>query len=290
MWRITFLILLLTWMIPGDEKTMSNPFDGLPSEINGWRHREEAALYTPDTLFEYINGGAELYISYGFVRLWAHKYARPNHPEISLDIFDMGHSHRAFGVYSHGRETDDRIMGQGGEYAGGLLTFWQDRYYVSILIYPESESGREAVFKLGRAVAAAAGGGGATPPILNELPAENLIPESRRYILHHAWINGFYFISDQNILNINTETEAVLAKYTSSLVLLLVSYPDAAAAEEAHRKFTAAFLPEAPSGIAKLEDDRWTCCRREGKRIWVVLNGADREAVTTMLDLALRNQ
>jgi hypothetical protein len=161
---------------------------------------------------------------------------------------------------------------------------------VSILVYPESESGREAVFKLGRAVAMAAGRAGSPPPILDVLPAENLIRESVRYLLHHAWINGFYYISDQNILNIGAETEAVMAKYTSSLVLLLVSYPDAAAAEEAHRKFTAAFLPEAPSGIARLEDGRWSGCRQEGNRIWVVLNGADREAVTTMLDLAFRNQ
>lgn len=291
--KITVTLLLVCGLLFGAEKTMTDPFHSLPRQINGWNLDGDVRIYTPDNLFEYINGGAELYISYGFERLWVRKYTRADYPEISVDIFDMGHPYRAFGVYSHGRETDDRLVGQGGEYNSGLLTFWQDRYYTSVLVYPEDDASRETVLHLGRAIATAIGRRGDAPPLLNRLPADGLEHSSVRYILHHAWINGFYYISDQNILNINRETEAVLAKYRSGkspLYLLLVSYPNQAAARLARTKFSDAFLFDAATGIKQIEDGRWAGCRLEANRVWIVLNGEGAAPVTELLDLAVGNQ
>ena len=287
--KIAISLLLVCGLLFGTDETVTDPFHSLPREINGWRPEGEVRIYTPDTLFEYINGGAELYISYGFSSLWARKYTRAGHPEISVDIFDMGHPYRAFGIYSHGRETDNRLVGQGGEYNSGLLTFWQDRYYASVLVYPESDESRDTVIQLGRDIAAAIGRRGDPPPLLGRLPGEGLELGSVRYILHHAWINGFYYISDQNILDITKETEAVLAKYQSGkspLYLLLVSYPDEGAARRAYTKFSAAFLFDADTGIKQIEDGRWAGCRLEGSRVWVVLNGGEAEPVTELLDSA----
>ena len=84
-------------------------------------------------------------------------------------------------------------LGQGSEYAAGLLTFWKDRYYVSILAYPETPATRDIVFQLGRAIAGAIPNEGPLPPILDRLPAEGLMPETVRYFHHYIWLNSFLF-------------------------------------------------------------------------------------------------
>ena len=66
------------------------------------------------SLFEYINGGAELYLSYGFERLISAFYQLGDDEEksIVLDIYDMGTPLQAYGVFgANRREEADRAPG-----------------------------------------------------------------------------------------------------------------------------------------------------------------------------------
>jgi hypothetical protein len=124
----------------------------LPDKIEGWNIAENDHTYNPETLYDYINGGAELYISYGFNEVLSRRYTKYEQPDIVVDIFDMGTSQNAYGTFSHSRETLDRTFGQGSEYAEGLLLFWKDRYFVSILTFPETAESKEAIFQLARQI------------------------------------------------------------------------------------------------------------------------------------------
>ena len=103
-----------------------------------------------DNLYDYINGGAELYLSYGFNKVINRTYLRPEQPDIVVDLFDMGTSQNAYGVFSHSMETVDAAYGQGSQYSEGLLLFWKDRYYVSIMSYPETTESKKALLALGQ--------------------------------------------------------------------------------------------------------------------------------------------
>ena len=206
----------------------------LPSRVMGWKKSAQRAGYNSKTLYKYINGGAELYISYDFKELAAFTYRKSGNEEVKVDIFDMGTSASAYGVFSHCKEGVDRFVAEGveSEYASGLLTFWKGRYYVSILAYPETEEKRAVVQKLGRHIAGLIGEESKKPAILGLLPQQNLLPQTPRYFRHYIWLNSHFFISNENILNIDKNTEAVLAKYTfgekggKAVILLLVTYPD----------------------------------------------------------------
>lgn len=259
----------------------------LPPTIQGWERDSKHDIYTPDNLFEYINGGAELYISYGFKELLALRYKQGEDNEIKIDIFDMGRSVDAFGVFVHSAETPDDGIGQGSEYAAGLLNFWKDRYYVSILAYPETPAKRELVLDLGNRIAAAIHADGPLPPLLKRLPEENRIPHSTRYFHHYIWLNSHYFISDKNILHIDGNTDAVLAAYgerKNKYYLLLISYPGKEKAEAAHQSFLQHFLPDARNGIGQLEDKRWAGCKLENNTITVVFNAPNIETVKKYLN------
>ncbi len=273
--------------------TLTELTEKLPLGIQGWKKCTEGTVYNPENLFEYINGAAELYISYSFKYLAARTYTKEGFPEIKIDIFDMGNSLNAFGVFSHSRESVDRFVAPGveSEYASGLLTFWKGRYYISILAYPETEEKKSIVKKLARHISGLIREESRKPPIIALLPSEDLVPQSIRYFRHYIWLNSHYFISDKNILHINKGTEAVLAKYnfdrkgeTTSL-LLLVTYPDPAKAKTAYESFLKNYLHlhDAQEGFKQLEDHRWTGCKYDGKLVSIVFNAPGLEQAKTLL-------
>jgi hypothetical protein len=258
----------------------------LPEKVDRWNRVEPPATYSPKTLSDYIDGGAELYLSYNFKASLAVKYADASQNEITVDIFDMGSSSDAFGVFAHTRETIAKDLGQGSEYASGLLTFWKGRFYVSILAYPETPASKNAVTVLGRAIEGAIKEEGPLPPILALLPPENLQPETVRYFHHSVWLNSFTFVSNENVLAIEADTPAALAKYRtsgSSLFLLLVQYPDAARAEAAARQFDKEILGGAKDGVRLMEGGRWSGLQRRGALLGIVLKAPDAAAVRDIL-------
>jgi len=258
----------------------------LPETIAGWTKSGPPALYTPANLSKYIDGGAELYLSYNFKGASAIKYKGASDMEIAVDIFEMGSAADAFGVFAHSRETIDAALGQGSEYAAGLLTFWKDRYYVSILAYPETPAKKDIVLKLGQTIAAAIPREGALPPILALLPAENLVPESVKYFHHYIWLNSFYFLSNENVLDIAGDTPAALGKYrlgSANAFLLLVRYPEESRALAAAAKFRRMVFGGAAEDVIPLKEGRWSGLARRGGLLAIVLNAPDAAAVRKIL-------
>jgi hypothetical protein len=263
-----------------------NFFTMLPSEIDGWKKAGPPEVYDRKTLFKYIDGGAELYISYGFEKLTAFRYVKGKDEEIKVDLFDMGNSYNAYGVFSHGRESVGAQIGQGSEYSSGLLIFWKDCYYVSLLGYPESIEKQQVVLKLGAEISRIIPGQGPLPAILSFLPAAGLIEESIRYVHHHVWLNTHFFISNDNILLIDPQTEAVLARYSGSRgkhILLLIKYPNSQKAQAAETSFLKNYLSESSSGIKRLENSRFAGIRRNNCFLVVVLDMADKQDAEEVL-------
>ena len=262
----------------------------LPDAVSDWGVGEDT-VYTRETIYGYIDGGAELYISYGFSSLLSRTYTREGGPDIIVDVFDMAESRNAFGVFSHSRETIDDAFGQGSQYTKGLLLFWKDRYYVSILASPESEESKRAVFELAGRIDQAIPTVGPLPEILGLLPTESLVGESVRYFRHHVWLNSHYFVADENILHIDEKTEAVLAKYKTGdtrALLLVVEYPDEKEALLARSDFVEHYLPEMDrESVARIEDSTWAGCRKAGRVLAVVFNAPTKEVATDLMSIVV---
>ena len=288
---IFFLILLLadSAMAAADIEF----FRMLSPEIHGWKKAGPPEIYDRKTLFRYIDGGAELYISYSMEKLTAFRYIKGKDEEIKVDLFDMGNSYNAYGVFSHGRESLSREIGQDSEYSSGLLSFWKERYYVSLLGYPETPEKHQVLMKLGREISRLIPREGPLPPILSSLPTEGLIPESIRYVHHHVWLNSHYFISNDNILLIDPKTEALLAAYRSAggkYILMLIKYPSLQQAQAAEAGFLKQYLAGAVSGIKQLENGRFSGIKRSGTGLAVVLDATDKKTVVKALAKTTKQQ
>lgn len=255
----------------------------LPAHVGEWKKPTKPALYDRKTLYDYIDGGAELYLAFGFVGAVTFEYTAGKDDEIKVDIFDMGSPRGAFGAFAHGRESIAAEVGQGSEYGGGLLTFWKHRWFISVLGYPETESKRKAVYELGRAIAALIPETGALPAILGALPRPGLVEASVRTFHHHLLQNDYATISYENPLGIDEQTEAVLARYVrpgERHVLMLVDYPTEADAKKGQRGLTESVLGSAT--VAK-KGDGWVGVKRNGKRLVIALDAPSRQIVDHVL-------
>jgi hypothetical protein len=244
----------------------------LPAQVGQWKRAHEPARYDRKSLFDYIDGGAELYLAFGFQQAIAFEYLADKDDEIKVDVFDMGSARGAFGVFAHGRESVAAEVGQGSDYGGGLLTFWKHRWFVSVLGYPETEAKRRAVYDLAGRIAALITDTGELPEIVAALPKPGLIEASVRPFYHHLLQNDYLTISHDNPLGIGGESEAVLARYTRSgerHILMMVDYPTESAAGKAQRNFNKAVLG-GPS-MAR-HHGRWAGSKRVRNRIVVVLD------------------
>ncbi|MBW1814436.1 MAG: hypothetical protein JRJ39_12440 [Deltaproteobacteria bacterium] len=262
--------------------------DLLPGDLAGWSIAEKDKTYGQDNLYEYINGGAELYLSYGFNKVISRRYAASNQPDILVDLFDMGASHDAFGVFSHSRETEDKLFGQGSQYVPGLLLFWKDRYFISILANPETKESKEAIFSIARHIESEIHSEGPLPEIINLLPEELLVKDSVLYFHHHIWLNSYYFVAHENILHIDSNTEALFAKYETKKnrsILLIIKYPEETDAKRARSDFIKNYLPElSDSDIVKIEDNTWTGFRMVGRYLIVIFNVLEKNQAFRLLE------
>jgi hypothetical protein len=276
-------LLLLLWVpaLAGDARP--DFATKLPPQVGAWKKPARPVRYDRQTLHSYIDGGAELYRAFDFAGAVTFEYSAGKDDTIKVDLFDMGSARGAFGAFAHGRETIAAEVGQGSDYAGGLLTFWKHRWFVSLLGYPETPAKRKAVYALGRAIAALIPETGSPPAILAALPSPGLVGHSVRTFHHPLLQNDYVTVSYENPLAIGPKTEAVLARYVrrgQRHVLLLVDYPTEDEARKARRDFSKSALGGA---AAARTGGRWAGLKRSGKRIVVALDARSRQVVTHVL-------
>jgi hypothetical protein len=252
----------------------------LPLEINGWKAEGKDELYDPQTIFDYIDGAGEVYRSYNFRQLLARRFTKEGSPDIVADLFDMETSKDAFGVFTHDLEGEDAGVGQGSTYNGGLLSFWKDRFFVSLYSEEETEDTRKALFALGEKVASSVKMEGKKPDLVSLLPSENLAEKSAHYFHNHLILNYHFYVSDENILLLDQHTEAALGIYRENdekSYLLVVRYPEVNKASQAHKSFMQSYMPDATElGLVQTEDLKWTVAKLHQDFIIIIFNAPSR--------------
>ena len=103
----------------------------LPDEttLPGWRIADGPVVYDPVSLYEYLNGGAPLYLDFGFEELVHVRYRLGDDDlsSVTLDIFDMGSELGAFGLCRSGRPADAEVRDWGAEgyRSGAVAAAWK---------------------------------------------------------------------------------------------------------------------------------------------------------------------
>ena len=142
-------------------------------KIGGWRLSDGPTTYSPETLFEYIDGGAEAFLQFDFQDLASATYARDSDrtpTTISVDIYRHRDAMRAFGMYTQERPAGTTPLPIGIEGYGGrdYLEFVVGSTYVKLV-----QSGAQdpaALRRFAEKLAAGLPGTRAAPAVLKCFP------------------------------------------------------------------------------------------------------------------------
>lgn len=278
-----FLIgIAATWAVAAAESPISI---ALPDVVDGWMARRPDDVYDYDTLFKYINGSAEIFRSFNVRKVVARHYVKEGVPDIVADVFDMGVPADAYGVYHHDyREGPSPEIGQESEYVEGALAFWRNRYYVSILTMEETPEAKEAIMLLGRQIDKTIPKEGGRPDIVGLLPQENQLARHVYYFHDHFCLNSHYFVAEENILDLDRDTEGVLGRYAPNAdakdfyLLAILKYPTAERAVGAYRKFMDKYMHDSGGHpFSKIENGKYSGAKVKDKYVIVVFDAPARE-------------
>ncbi len=153
-------------------------------EITGWKKSGEIQTFIPKTLFEYINGAADLYITYAFQELKVAEYLNEKKASVIVDVYRHKTPTLAFGIYSQERLANANFLdiGAQGYIEQNILNFLTGPYYVKINSFNTGAEDQEILLTFAKRVAENLGEKGRLPSILSSFPEEGKKKNSEKFI------------------------------------------------------------------------------------------------------------
>jgi len=206
-------LLLALWSSSAPVGQAALPDSGFAA---GWGPAGRAQSYTAMDLYGRIDGGAELFLEYGFEELIVRDYAKGDE-ELTLESYRMDSPEAALGIYlaKLGREEPVARLDFRASFNPYQLNFVKGRYFGQVDNFSGKADNADAMIALARDY-------GATLPrdwevdLFRSLPQVDLIPGSERllrgrYALEPVYTFGSFGKSDA--LSLDGEVFAVMADY-----------------------------------------------------------------------------
>lgn len=179
-------------------------------KISGWKLQGEPTTYTPESLFQYIDGAADTFLQFDFQELSSATYVpdpaaaktkargrtkvqAPAKIEITVDIYRHRDPWRAFGMYSQERPAGSTRLPIGADAYRGSdnLQLVVGAYYIKLAQLGGGDA--EAIRSVAEKVAAALPGTRDVPPVFGCFPERGRRPRAERLtardFLGHAFLH-----------------------------------------------------------------------------------------------------
>lgn len=108
--------------------------------VPGWEQSGPVRSYEADNLFDYMDGNAEGYLIYGFVRM-SGITCKSGENTLIIDVSEMTDADAAYGIFTANRDPQQPIaaIGMGGQILPRKATFAKGTYYLEISASPEGD-------------------------------------------------------------------------------------------------------------------------------------------------------
>ncbi|UCE06747.1 MAG: hypothetical protein JSW07_01515 [bacterium] len=325
-----FLLLIIMILLSFKETSaqINESLINLPKTIGLWTRSDSVQKIDSQNIFKYMDGAGELYLGYRFNHLDVYEYTADNQNNILVELYWMDTSDDAFGLLSLDWGGQSVTLSESplnqilptivpssrALYGAGLLRIWSDNLYARIMAYQETPVSKEAVLFLGRVITANRKNP-FQPELLKILSSnvgsEWILRNDRiNYFRSYLVLNSFYYLSHQNILNLDLSTEAVTVPYEiitatgdrKRVQFLFVKYANSDRARKAMNYFHEAYLPDQSKDsiedfnaksphLFKIEDG-WVGYFMIGKFIALIFECPDQESglkILNQIEINLQN-
>ena len=218
----------------GDDVTL--PHDNF---VDGWQKSERLRTFIDVDLFNYINGGAELFKEFGFEKLLVQSYANGDE-EIVVEVYPMENPEAALGIYlmKCGRETPMESISVRNTGNRLQFTILKNKYFIQINNFTGNEKNVPVMSEAARALLRLIPDGKSVL-LLSELPKAGLIPGSELLIRGLYALQPIYTFGDGDILQLNGKVFGVLGDYKTAekntYTFLKIPYADSSTAMEVYQ-------------------------------------------------------
>lgn len=165
--------------------------------LKGYRTVSDYPVYTPDDLWDYINGAADAYLALGFEDLHINEYVKGKN-KIKAEVYRFSSDAESFGIYSLERSPGYQFISTGvqGYMEEGVLNFYKGQYYIKLMTHSKSRKVNESMRVLGDKIAEIIPGRNEFPELLGAFPAEGLLKNEETYLLDgvlgHDYLRGAF--------------------------------------------------------------------------------------------------
>jgi hypothetical protein len=319
-------VILISSLFGGTKSEMKEQTINLPKTVGAWIRLDSPQRITSQNIFDYMNGAGELYLGYRFDHLEVYEYTSSKEDNIIVELYFMATSDDAFGLLSLDWGGEPKSLSVSAKnnkkqaqshliralYGEGLLRIWADKLYARILAFHETPASRKAVLYLGKTITADQKNP-PRPDLLKVLSPQmgsdwNLRKDSMSFFRSYLVLNSIYYLSQQNILELNHSTEAVTASYVRKrekkgdkrIQFLLVKYENQERARNGLNNFHSAFLPEykrniRPDSAAEENpivfevEKGWLGYQLRSKYLVIVFDCPDRESARNIIHQNVSN-
>lgn len=221
------MIILLTQIVAGQEIEKLIP---TLSDLEGWKMTAEPKVYIGDNLFDLIDGGADLYLEYGFDRVVTVHYADPALNNIQIEIYEMIDAPSAYGIFSITQQAVEwsKQYGNLSAVKEEYISFWKNKYYVILSWSSRQHLDEPLLAKLANMIAQKIAEKGTYPDLL--LGFQVLDPGRKVIFLKgNLALSNFYYFDYRDIFMLREALACNLEGHNR----IIVKYPDQSKALEA---------------------------------------------------------
>ena len=193
----------------------------LPGEVQGWEGEGAPQVYRGEGLYEYINGGAEIYHEYGFRQVVVQDFMSKEGKSVSIEIFEMEDSRSAFGIFTFKTNPEDREISLGSDalLSDYYLNFWKARYLVTLTGFDEDEETIKGLRNIARSIDSKIKTDGNRPPLVSDLPEEGLEKASLKYFEGNLGLYNSYPFFTEDVFRLK---EAIKGDYEGGYSLYII--------------------------------------------------------------------
>ncbi len=153
-------------------------------KVPGWKRDGKIQVFSPQALYNYINGGADLYLKYDFQELQVAAYRNAKQGSVSVEIYRHRTPNQAFGIYSQERLPNARYLdiGAQGYVEEGFLNFISGPYYVKMSAENAGPRAEEVLRQFAGKILERFKTDGSLPAVLSAFPAEGKKSHTEKFI------------------------------------------------------------------------------------------------------------
>jgi hypothetical protein len=163
-------------------------------ELSGWTIRDSIEIYSGDNLFNFINGGADIYLEYGFNEAVKCDLINPDSNQIRCEIYRMTNDSAAYGIFTFNASEKGMAVEAGNKALlyDHYIELWKDVFYIRCIAEGQGYNSTDTLLILAELISNKIAAQGKEPALTGTFNLENTKVKNVKYLRGIIGLNNVF--------------------------------------------------------------------------------------------------